>query len=49
MLKKLKKPNFDPFISTPGVKVDVNIVNNLILPPLFPLQAWIFLYLMDLK
>ena len=32
--------SFDPLISTLGVKMKVNIVNNMIMTPLFPLQAW---------
>ena len=31
----IKKPNFDPFISIPGVNNDVNIVNIIKLPPYF--------------
>jgi hypothetical protein len=34
-----KTTNFDPGISTPGVKLDVNNVNIKILTPAFPLQA----------
>jgi hypothetical protein len=34
-----KKPNFDPFISTPGVKKPVNTVNMVNLTPSFPPQA----------
>jgi hypothetical protein len=34
-----KKPNFDPYISTPGVKININTVNIQILTPLFPPQA----------
>lgn len=34
-----EKAHFDPFISTPGVKMDVNTVNVTNLTPLFPLQA----------
>jgi len=30
-----KKPNFDPFISFPGIKNDVNNVNISKLPPYF--------------
>jgi len=32
-----QKPNFDPFISIPGVKIDVNTMNVPNLTPLFPL------------
>ena len=35
MLRKSKKPNFDPLISFPGVKNDVNNVNISKLPPYF--------------
>jgi len=34
-----EKAHFDPLISIPGVKMDVNIVNILNLTPSFPLQA----------
>jgi hypothetical protein len=34
-----KKPNFDPYISTPGVKININIVNIQILTPSFPPQS----------
>jgi len=34
-----KKTHFDPFISIPGVKMDVNTVNISNLTPLFPFQA----------
>jgi hypothetical protein len=34
-----EKAYFDPFISIPGVKMDVNTVNITNLTPLFPLQA----------
>ena len=33
------KTHFNPFISTPGVKMDVNTVNILNLTPSFPPQA----------
>jgi hypothetical protein len=36
----LGKTQFDPGISTPGVKIAVNIVNNQKSTPAFPLQAW---------
>lgn len=35
----VKRADFDPIISTPGVKMNVNIVNIKGLTPLFPLQA----------
>ena len=35
----LKTPDIDPFISTLGVKMGVNIVKTPILTPLFPLWA----------
>lgn len=38
--KKPEKGNFDPLISSPGVKVAINTVNEPKLTPLFPLQAW---------
>jgi len=34
-----KKPNFDPYISTPGVKININTVNIINLTPSFPPQA----------
>jgi hypothetical protein len=34
-----QKPHFDPFISIPGVKNDVNTVNITKITPLFPFQA----------
>jgi hypothetical protein len=34
-----EKAHFDPLISIPGVKMDVNTVNISNLTPLFPLQA----------
>jgi len=34
-----EKAHFNPFISIPGVKMDVNTVNISNLTPLFPLQA----------
>ncbi len=35
----LQKAYFDPLISIPGVKIDVNNVNKHEITPLFPLQA----------
>ena len=40
-----EKACFDPFISIPGVNVDVNTVNISNLTPLFPLQAQNYLNL----
>ena len=37
--EKNKKHHFDPNISIPGVKIDVNIVNILFFTPTFPFQA----------
>jgi len=34
-----EKAHFDPLISIPGVKMDVNTVNIFNLTPSFPLQA----------
>jgi len=34
-----QKAYFDPLISIPGVKIDVNTVNKHEITPLFPLQA----------
>ena len=39
MLRNCLKTYFDPVISTPGVKIDVNAVNMLKPPLLFLLQA----------
>ncbi len=35
----IQKACFDPLISIPGVKIDVNNVNKHEITPLFPLQA----------
>jgi len=37
--ENVKKPHFNPLISIPGVKNDVNTVNILKTTPFFPLQA----------